>query len=165
MKGRQTTITILMADDDEDDCMLIREALVESRVACELHVVTDGEELTDYLYHRGKYANPASFPRPDLILLDLNMPKKDGREALREIKADAQLKQIPVVVLTTSSAEEEINHTYNLGANSFIVKPLTFAALVEVMKTIGKYWFEIVELPLEATGGRNGGNTNQGSTN
>ncbi|MDJ0736786.1 MAG: response regulator [Nostocaceae cyanobacterium] len=148
MKGRQTTVKILMADDDEDDSMLIREALAESRVSCELHVVTDGEELIDYLYHRGRYADSHNYPRPDLILLDLNMPKKDGREALREIKADPQLKQIPVVVLTTSSAEEEIHHTYDLGANSFIVKPLTFAALVEVMRTIGKYWFEIVELPL-----------------
>lgn len=148
MKGRQTTITILMADDDEDDCMLAREALAESRLANDLHIVRDGEELMDYLYQRGRYADPKSSPRPGLILLDLNMPKKDGREALKEIKNDPELRQIPVVVLTTSKAEEDIYRTYDLGANSFLIKPMTFAALVEVMRTIGKYWFEIVELPL-----------------
>jgi len=148
VKGRQTTVTILMADDDEDDCMLAREALTESRLANDLYIVRDGEELMDYLYRRGQYANPNISPRPDLILLDLNMPKKDGREALREIKNNPELRRIPVVVLTTSKAEEDIYRSYDLGANSFIIKPVTFAALVEVMKTIGKYWFEIVELPL-----------------
>lgn len=148
MKGRQTTVTILMADDDEDDCMLAREALTESRLANDLYIVRDGEELMDYLYRRGQYANPDISPRPGLILLDLNMPKKDGREALREIKNNPELRRIPVVVLTTSKAEEDIYRSYDLGANSFIIKPVTFAALVEVMKTIGKYWFEIVELPL-----------------
>ncbi|WP_337886274.1 response regulator [Fischerella thermalis] len=148
MKGRQTTVTILMADDDEDDCMLVREALAESRLTIELRMVRDGEELMDYLYRHGRYADANISPRPGLILLDLNMPKKDGREALREIKNDPELRTIPVVVLTTSKAEEDIYRTYNLGANSFIIKPVTFAALVEVMKTIGKYWFEIVELPL-----------------
>jgi CheY-like chemotaxis protein len=148
VKGRQTTVTILMADDDEDDCMLVREALAESRLTIELRMVRDGEELMDYLYRHGRYADPHISPRPGLILLDLNMPKKDGREALREIKNDPELRTIPVVVLTTSKAEEDIYRTYNLGANSFIIKPVTFAALVEVMKTIGKYWFEIVELPL-----------------
>jgi CheY-like chemotaxis protein len=146
--GRQPTVRILLADDDDDDCMLTREALAESRLLSELYVVRDGEELLDYLYHRGKYANPNSFPRPGLILLDLNMPKKDGREALREIKNDPQLRQIPVIILTTSKAEEDIYHTYDLGANSFIIKPMNFESLVEVMRTIGKYWFEIVELPL-----------------
>ncbi|PAX53155.1 two-component system response regulator [Brunnivagina elsteri CCALA 953] len=148
MIRRQTTVRILLADDDEDDCMLAREALAESRLLSELYVVRDGEELLDYLYHRGKYANPKSSPRPGLILLDLNMPKKDGREALKEIKNDPKLKQIPVIVLTTSKAEEDIYHTYDLGANSFIIKPMDFESLVEVMRTIGKYWFEIVELPL-----------------
>lgn len=148
MKGRQTTVTILMADDDEDDCMLAREALAESRLKNELHIVRDGEELMDYLYRRGQYVEERNSPRPGLILLDLNMPRKDGREALKEIKGDPNLRQIPIVVLTTSKAEEDIYHTYNLGANSFIIKPATFAALVEVMKTLGKYWFEIVELPL-----------------
>lgn len=150
MKGRRTTVTILMADDDEDDYMLAREALAESRLANDLHLVRDGEDLMDYLYRRGKYIEIHTSPRPGLILLDLNMPRKDGREALREIKADPHLRQIPIVVLTTSKAEEDIYRSYELGANSFITKPVTFAALVEVMKTIGKYWFEIVELPLQA---------------
>lgn len=150
MKGRRKTVTILMADDDEDDCMLAREALAESRLANDLHFVSDGEELMDYLYRRGKYAQESNSPRPGLILLDLNMPRKDGREALSEIKADPILRKIPVVVLTTSKAEEDIYRSYDLGANSFITKPVTFGSLVEVMKTLGKYWFEIVELPLEA---------------
>ena len=102
----------------------------------------------DYLYKRGKYAKPGEPPRPGLILLDLNMPRKDGREALREIKADPQLRQIPIVVLTTSRSEEDVHCSYELGANSFISKPVTFVSLVEVMKTLGKYWFETVELPL-----------------
>ncbi|MBW4584815.1 response regulator [Aetokthonos hydrillicola Thurmond2011] len=150
MKGRQITVIILMAEDDEDDCMLAREALVESQLTSELRIVRDGEELMDYLYHRGQYAQKHTAPRPGLILLDLNMPKKDGREALKEIKADPDLRQIPVVVLTTSKAEEDIFHTYDLGANSFIIKPPSFGALVEMMKTIGEYWFEIAELPPEA---------------
>lgn len=156
MKGRRTTVTILMADDDEDDCMLAHEALAESRLANDLHFVPDGEELMDYLYQRGKYVDPSSSPRPGLILLDLNMPKKDGREALQEIKSDPQLRHIPIVVLTTSKAEEDIYRSYDLGANSFITKPVTFSALVEVMKTIGKYWFEIVELPLKTVGNGHG---------
>jgi CheY-like chemotaxis protein len=164
VKGRQTTVTILMADDDDDDCMLTQEALAESRLANELHIVKDGEELMDYLYYRGRYTEPSSAPRPGLILLDLNMPKKDGREALREIKSDPELKIIPVIVLTTSRADEDIYRTYDLGANSFIIKPVTFASLVEVMKTIGKYWFEIVELPLDPVGKRNEQHPNQSST-
>lgn len=150
MKGRKQTITILMADDDTDDCMLARDALNESRLANDLHFVRDGEELLDYLYHRGKYTDPSLAPRPGLILLDLNMPRKDGREALREIKADPALRQIPIIVLTTSKAEADIYQSYDLGANSFITKPVTFASLVEVMKILGKYWFEIVDLPLDS---------------
>ena len=147
MEGRQKNITILIADDDEDDCMLASEALTESRLQCELHFVNNGEELMDYLYQRGEYTNPKNAPPPGLILLDLNMPKKDGREALRELKTNPKFKHIPIVVLTTSKAEEDIQLSYYLGANSFIIKPVTFASLVEVMKTIGKYWFDIVELP------------------
>ncbi|AFZ23186.1 response regulator containing a CheY-like receiver domain and an HTH DNA-binding domain [Cylindrospermum stagnale PCC 7417] len=163
MKGRQTTVTILMADDDEDDSLLVREALAESQLSLELHIVRNGEELIDYLCHRGLYADMKSNPRPGLILLDLNMPKKDGIEALKEIKNHPELRQIPVIVLTTSRAEEDIYNTYNLGANSFIIKPVAFDSLVEVMKTIGKYWFEIVELPLDAVGVNYGKQTNQSS--
>jgi CheY-like chemotaxis protein len=147
VKGRRNPVTILMADDDPDDCLLAQEALAESRLTNELHCVKDGEELMDYLYQRGKYRQPGSAPRPGLILLDLNMPKKDGREVLRELKSDPHLRQIPVLVLTTSRAEEDIERSYYLGANSYITKPVTFSSLLEVMQTLSKYWFEIVELP------------------
>jgi CheY-like chemotaxis protein len=143
-------ITILLADDDEDDCMLTREALEESRLANDLRVVGDGEELLAYLRRQGKYAEPGSAPKAGLILLDLNMPRKDGREALAEIKADPALRAIPVVVLTTSRAEEEIYRSYDLGASSFISKPVSFEGLVDVMKGLGRYWFEIVDLPVPA---------------
>lgn len=149
-KGRP--ITVLMADDDHDDCDMTREAFEESSVINDLRFVHDGEELMDYLKRRGKYADPANSPRPGLILLDLNMPRMDGREALREIKADPALKKIRVVVLTTSKAEEDILRTYDLSAASYITKPVTFAALVEVIKTLGRYWLEIVELPDKGEG-------------
>lgn len=157
MNQLRKPIPILLADDDPDDRMLAQEALDESRLANHLYFVKDGEELMDYLYHQGHYTghhpdggDPA--PRPGLILLDLNMPKKDGREALKEIKADPALRQIPVVILTTSKTQEDIYRSYDLGVNSFVTKPVTFEALVELMKSLGKYWFEIVELPLESTG-------------
>ncbi len=153
MRESYGRITILMADDDPDDRLLAQEALAEHRLANRLYFVQDGEELMDYLYHRGHYLNQALAPRPGLILLDLNMPRKDGREALREIKSDQQLRQIPVIILTTSKAEEDIYRSYDLGANSFITKPVTFASLAEVMKTLGKYWFEIVDLPPDHHGG------------
>jgi two-component system response regulator len=140
-------ITILMADDDADDRHLTKEAFEESRLVNDLRFVEDGEELIDYLKRRGKYADPAASPRPGLILLDLNMPKKDGREALAEIKADPVLKSIRVVIMTTSKAEEDILRTYDLSATSYISKPVTFERLVDVIKTLGKYWLEIVELP------------------
>lgn len=140
-------ITILLADDDADDRMMAKEALEESRLMNDFRWVEDGEALLDYLRRQGKYAAPDAAPRPGLILLDLNMPRKDGREALQEIKADADLRSIPIVVLTTSKAEEDIYRTYDLGVNSFITKPVTFAGLVDVMRALGRYWFEIVELP------------------
>jgi two-component system response regulator len=140
-------ITILMADDDPDDRQLTKDAFEESRLVNDLRFVEDGEELLDYLHHRGKYADPASSPRPGLILLDLNMPRKDGREALKEIKADAGLRKIRVVILTTSKAEEDICRSYDLSAASYITKPVTFSAMVDVVKTLGKYWLEIVALP------------------
>src|SRR5207302_1889890 len=107
----------------------------------------DGEDLMSYLHHQGQFSNAGESPAPSLILLDLNMPRKDGREALREIKSDAALRHIPVVVLTTSRAEEDVVRSYQLGVNSFITKPLTFQGLVEAMKALGRYWFEVVELP------------------
>jgi CheY-like chemotaxis protein len=143
-------VTILMADDDLDDREFARTAMQESRLMNELRFVEDGEELLDYLYRRGAYSDPKSAPRPGLILLDLNMPRKDGREALREIKSDPTLRQIPVVVLTTSKAEEDIVRSYDLGANCFISKPVTFDGLVEVVKVLDKHWFQIVELPRPA---------------
>lgn len=142
-------ITILMADDSEDDRFLAREALKESRVLNDLREVEDGEELMQYLHRLGDFTDPDSSPRPGLILLDLNMPRKNGREALQEIKADARLRRIPVVVLTTSEDEADVIQSYDLGVSSFITKPVSFEALVEVMKTIGKYWIEIVSVPAE----------------
>ncbi len=140
-------IIILLADDDEDDCYLIKEAFEENCISNDLHIVNDGEDLMDYLNHRGDFSKINSFPKPDLILLDLNMPRKNGKEALAEIKQDPGLRKIPVVVLTTSEADEDIIKTYDLGVNSFITKPVSFDGLVEVIKTIGKYWFQIVKLP------------------
>ena len=147
MKHDHTSIAILLADDDEDDRLLTADALRVAKVANALHTVNDGEELMDYLYRRGNFAPPVEAPRPGLVLLDLNMPKKDGREALREMKADPDLRSIPVVVLTTSRTEDEIERTYALGANSFMVKPVTFEGLVQAMKVATEYWLQIVELP------------------
>ncbi len=140
-------LLILMADDDEDDCLMAKEAFEEAHVVNELRFVHDGQELMDYLKRRGKYADPAVSPRPGLILLDLNMPRKDGREALKEIKADPELRSIPVVILTTSRAEEDILNTYSNGANSFITKPVTFEGLVKVIREIDQYWFKISIVP------------------
>lgn len=146
MNPSSQPITILLADDDPDDRLMASEAIAESRLTNPLVMVADGEELLDYLLWRGQYAEskPA---RPGFILLDLNMPKKDGREALREIKQNPELRRIPIIVLSTSKAEEDILRTYDLGVNSFITKPVTFDQLVEVMRSLGKYWLEIVELP------------------
>jgi CheY-like chemotaxis protein len=144
-------IIILIAEDDPDDRLLAQDALTESRLANEVRFVENGEQLMDYLHLRGEYAEPGKAPRPGIILLDLNMPKKDGREALREIKADSELRHIPIVVLTTSKAEEDIYRSYDLGVSSFITKPVTFQGLVEIMRVLGRYWFEIVELPPDTT--------------
>jgi CheY-like chemotaxis protein len=145
------SIVILMADDDADDRLLAKDALNECRIANELHFVENGEELLDYLRQTGKYAATAGNTTPGLILLDLNMPRKDGREALQEIKSDPQLRSIPVVVLTTSRADTDISRIYELGANSFITKPVSFDALVKVMGDLVHYWFELVELPPQRT--------------
>lgn len=146
MSAQKEPILILMADDDDDDFMLTQKALKESKLLNTLVRVTDGEELMEYLLSQGKY-NDVETKRPGLILLDLNMPRKDGREALKEIKEHQELRDIPVVVFTTSKAEEDIYRSYKLGVNSFITKPVTFTSLIDVMTSLGRYWFEIVELP------------------
>jgi CheY-like chemotaxis protein len=149
MNNVNAPLTILLADDDPDDRLLVKEAFEENHLLNPLHTVEDGEELMDYLYKRGQFAGYAT--RPSLILLDLNMPRKSGIEALQEIKSDASLRTIPVIVLTTSKAEEDILRTYDLGVNSFIVKPVTFDSLVDLVKELGKYWFQLVELPNSQT--------------
>lgn len=141
------TLIILMADDDADDRLLAQDAMHESRVLNELHFVEDGVQLLSYLRGDDNFNDRTLYPMPGLILLDLNMPKMDGREALAEIKADPRLRRIPVVILTTSKAEEDMVKGYDLGAASYITKPVTFDALVELMRTLGKYWVEFVELP------------------
>ena len=139
-------LTILLADDDEEDRELARDALQDSRLANEMKFVVDGQDLLDYLRRQGRWAGPdVDAPRPGIILLDLNMPKLNGREALAEIKADDSLRAIPIVVLTTSRDEADVLSTYDLGVSSFITKPVTFDGLVEVMRTWTQYWFEIVE--------------------
>jgi CheY-like chemotaxis protein len=140
-------IGILLADDDADDREMIRIALTRNGMVNEFHCVGDGDELLDFLHHRGAFAPPAASPRPGLILMDLNMPRKDGHEALREIKADPVLRRIPVVIMTTSKAHEDILRTYDLGGSSFITKPVTLSKLAEVMEVIGMYWCHVVQLP------------------
>lgn len=140
-------LVILMADDDADDRLLAQDAFQECQMEQDVRCVENGEELLDYLHRRGRFATPGAAPRPGLILLDLNMPRKDGREALREIKADPELRRIPLVVLTTSKADTDIARVYDLGANSFICKPVSFEALVGVMRAIRQYWFQTVVLP------------------
>lgn len=147
MIKQKKTLPILMAEDDEDDRLLALDAFEEIQLLNDLYIVENGEELLDFLYHRGAYAEPKSSPRPGIILLDLNMPKKDGREALLEIKSDPHLRSIPIIVLTTSKEEEDICRSYESGVSSFIVKPVKFDDLVNLMNNLGKYWFEIVELP------------------
>lgn len=146
MHKHNDPMVILMADDDDDDFMLTHKALKASKLVNELIRVSDGEELLDYLLAKGKYEN-TEVKRPGIILLDLNMPRKDGREALKEIKEHDNLRDIPIVVFTTSKAEEDVYRTYQLGVNSFITKPVTFNNLLDVMTSLGRYWFEIVELP------------------
>lgn len=143
---------ILLADDDPDDRMLLADALAEYGSPAKLHTVEDGEQLLDYLRRRGQFKKLAGTAPPTLILLDLNMPRKDGREALRELKADPTLRRIPVVVLTTSRAAEDIARTYDLGVNSFIIKPSAFQDLVEILKTLSEYWFDTVKLPADENG-------------
>lgn len=147
MSPQLRTRIILIADDDPFSCKLARIALEEYPTAQILHTVPNGEEALDYLYQRGKYSDPAAAPRPDLILLDLHMPRKNGRETLQEIRQDQRFAGIPVVVMTTSSASEDVYSSYTMGANSYITKPVSFEGLVRVLDVISRYWFELVELP------------------
>lgn len=147
MKERRQSVTILMADDDQDDCLLIQDAFTENRLPDALRFVENGEALMDYLYRRGAFADPELSPRPRLILLDLNMPRMDGREALRIIKSDPELRDIPVVVLTTSRYEVDVASSYSTGANSFITKPDTFDGLLWLVSNLIEYWFKAVKLP------------------
>ena len=141
------SITILLAEDDAEDRELIIEAWRRDGLINDIRSVKDGEELLDYFRQKGAYSDPSSAPRPGLILLDLNMPKIDGRAALKVMKADPELKRIPVVVMTTSNAEEDVYRSYDVGANAYIVKPINFDSMVEIMKTLRRYWFDIVALP------------------
>ena len=138
--------TILMVDDDEDDFLLVSEALRESGLPNDVQLVEDGEQMIDYLNRRGKFMSLENSPLPSLILLDLNMPRMDGREALKEIKKTPDFRRIPIVVFTTSAEEEDIASTYELGASSYITKPSTFDGLVEVMKKLGEHWLKVVRL-------------------
>jgi CheY-like chemotaxis protein len=142
-------IRILLAEDDPDDRLLTRRALQKSRIANTISTVEDGEELMEYLRHEGEYEDPEDAPRPGLILLDLNMPRMDGREALKKIKSDPELRRIPVIVLTTSEAEQDILQSYDLGVNAFVTKPVTFDGLADAIQALGDFWFEIVKLPSE----------------
>lgn len=147
MNKTKNAITILMAEDDPDDRLIIRDAFEEARIDNTIHYVEDGEELMDYLYSRGKYSWPNNMLRPGIILLDLNLPKLSGQDALREIKSNLDLRRIPIVIMSTSIRDEDIHLMYDMGANSYISKPNNFALLVEIVKSLSKYWFEIVTLP------------------
>ncbi|MBT3271220.1 response regulator [Candidatus Poribacteria bacterium] len=148
MSTPQQHVTVLYAEDDEEDQMLAKAAMKRARLHNTIRFVNDGEELLDYLRQVGQYADPATAPRPGIILLDLNMPRMDGREALSEIRSDPNLRQIPVVVLTTSKEEEDILQSYEIGANSYLTKPVTFDKLVELIQHVGDYWFQVVQLPI-----------------
>lgn len=140
-------ITILMADDDADDRLIFEEAVEEAHLVNHVEFAVDGLDLLDRLNCEGKYENLAKTSLPDLILLDLNMPRMDGREALERISANPALKGIPVVIMTTSDAEEDIVRTYNLGASGYITKPVTFEGLIETVQGFADYWVNIVKLP------------------
>lgn len=145
MSPRNQARVILMADDDADDRLLVKEALSEAGMPHVLYFAEDGMALLDHL--KGNARNGGLKPRPELILLDLNMPMKDGREVLREIRSDNSLRQIPIVVFTTSKADTDIRQMYELGANSFVTKPAAFTDLVQLMKRLTEYWFDTVHIP------------------
>ncbi len=140
------SFVILMADDDAEDCLLLRDAIAEAGLSFELRTAVDGEELFDYLVGRGRFAS-VDAPRPSLILLDFNMPRKDGREALRELKADPRFQTLPIVVLTTSTAPDDVDFAYRTGASSYVTKPVTYRQWVDLVRNLSRYWREVVELP------------------
>jgi CheY-like chemotaxis protein len=152
MKKKKIAITILVAEDDPDDRLLIKEAFQENTFLADLRFVEDGEELMDYLRRRGEYRSSETSPWPGLILLDLNLPKKDGREALAEIKTDPALRRLPIIVVTTSNVQEDILCCYDMGANSYITKSVRIADLNDAFKALSKYWLEIVSLPTREPG-------------
>ena len=145
--GNQSLIPVLLVEDDEDDIEITRRAFRNGKIANPLHVVRDGEEGLEYLRHTGRYADPAVAPRPGLILLDLNLPRLDGREVLKLLKEDPSLRRIPVVVLTTSSEEADVLGCYDAGANTYITKPVEFEKFLQAVVTIGQYWLCIAEIP------------------
>lgn len=147
MKKSTLQLSILIADDDADDREMLKAAFEENKSLHNICFVEDGEELMHYLNRKGAYSDPSSWPLPGIILLDLNMPKMDGREALRKIKTDERLKCIPVIVLSTSKEEKDVLNSYELGVNSFIIKPITFKGLVEFTHMLDNYWFKTAELP------------------
>jgi len=144
MVERNGPIEILLVEDNPGDVRLTREALKEGKVYSNLHTVKDGVEAMEFLRRQGKFKD---VPRPDIILLDLNLPRKDGREVLEEIKSDSELKRIPVVVLTTSKAEEDVLRTYNLHANCYVTKPVDLEKFMVVVKSIDVFWLTVVTLP------------------
>ncbi|WP_026261924.1 response regulator [Spirosoma aerolatum] len=146
MHRKPTSMTILIADDDTDDRLFMDKALRQSGYAHNIQFVEDGEELMEYLRREGRY-NEKNAPWPNLLILDLNMPRKNGFQALSEIKDDPKLRRLPVVVMTTSTADEDVLKTYNLGVNSFVTKPFNFNRLVEMVGALKTYWMDTVKLP------------------
>jgi two-component system, response regulator len=147
MTRSEQIVTILMVDDDQDDCLLVKDAFQENHLSCDLRFVEDCDDLMDYLFHRNKYADPELSPRPDLLLLDLSLPKDSGYEILEQLKSDPSFRGIPVVVLSTAGQPEDVALSYDLGATSFIIKPIAFDKWVEIFKWFGEYWLEMVQLP------------------
>lgn len=145
--AKRRTAVILLVEDDPGDQELTRRALKEGILITDLHVVSDGQEALDYLQRRAEYANPSASPRPDLILLDLNMPRMDGREVLRHVRKDPDIAHIPIVVLTTSEQEQDILQSYKIGCNSFITKPVYFDNFIRAVQQLDRYWLELVTLP------------------
>lgn len=148
-RGIKEAVPVLLVEDDDDDVRLTQRAFDKGKIMNELYVVHDGEEAMDFLEHRGKYTDPEQAPEPGIILLDLNMPRMNGREVLKKIKSDKSLRHIPVVVLTTSDQEKDIHDCYEDGANTFITKPVEFGKFLDAVITMGRYWLCIAKLPNE----------------